>query len=183
MARTVVGFFDTREQAERAVEELVSSGFMRDNISVATGDLQNEVETPNIGPLHGAGGDTEAGRDAAIGGMAGLVAGAVVASLPGIGPLLAVGPLAAAIGGLGIGAAAGGLIGWLVDRGVTEEEAQYYEEGLRRGGVVVSIDAPEEAAGNASDILKHAGAVDVLKRAAEWRREGWRPGPRVRRAG
>ncbi len=183
MARTVVGFFDTRGASERAVEELSRAGFMRENISVVAGDLRNEAETPNIGPLHGTGGDTEAGRDAAIGGMAGLVAGAVAASLPGIGPLLAVGPLAAAIGGMGIGAAAGGLIGWLVDRGVSEEEAQYYEEGLRRGGVVVSVDAPEEAAGNASDILKHAGAVDVLKRAAEWRRGGWRPGRQARRAG
>ena len=183
MAKTVVGFFDTREHAERAVEDLARAGFMRENISVVTGDARNEAETPNIGPLHGTGGDTEAGRDAAIGGMAGLLAGVVAASLPGIGPLLAVGPLAAAIGGLSIGAAAGGLIGWLMDRGVSEEEAQYYEEGLRRGGVVVSLDAPEEAAGNASDILKHAGAVDVLKRAAEWRREGWRPAGRVRRAG
>lgn len=183
MAKTVVGFFDTRDQAERAVESLVQAGFVRENISVATGDLRSEVETPNIGPLHGTGGDSQAGRDAAIGGLAGLVAGAVAASIPGIGPLLAVGPLAAAVGGLGIGAAAGGLIGWLVDRGVSEEEAQYYEEGLRRGGVVVSVDAADDTAANASGILKHNGAVDVLKRAAEWRREGWSPRGRVRRAG
>lgn len=71
----------------------------------------------------GRSGGAEAWRDAAIGGLAGLAAGGVAASLPGIGPLLAVGPPAAAIGGLVIGAAAGGLMGWMMDRTASGDEA------------------------------------------------------------
>jgi len=182
-AKTVIGLFDSMADAERGASALVDEGFPREEISIIAGDRRTEEETPKVGPLHEVGGHTEAGRDAAIGGMAGLVAGIVALAIPGVGPLLAIGPLAGAIGGLGIGAAAGGLIGALKDKGVSEEEAEFYEEGLRRGGAVVAVQVPDDRERDAKTALKEAGAADIVKRAEEWRAAGWTPAPRVRRAG
>jgi hypothetical protein len=182
-AKTVVGLFDSRADAEQGVSALEGEGFARENISIVAGDRRTEADTPAIGPVHEVGADTEAGRDAAIGGIAGFVVGIVALAIPGLGPLIAAGPLAAAIGGLGIGAATGGLIGVLKDHGVSEEEAEFYEEGLRRGGAVVTVRAPEDRADDATKALKRAGAADILKRAEEWRVAGWTPSHRVRRAG
>lgn len=182
-AKTVVGLFDSRADAEKGVSALDAEGFARENISIVAGDPRTMEETPAIGPVHDVGADTEAGTDAAIGGIAGFVAGIVALAIPGLGPLIAAGPLAAAIGGLGIGAATGGLIGALKDHGVSEDEAEYYEEGLRRGGAIVTARVPEDRAGDATKALERAGAADILKRAEEWRAAGWTPSPRVRRAG
>jgi hypothetical protein len=181
--KTVVGLFDSSEPAQQAADALVAHGFPRQEVSIITGDKRAQQETPNIGPVHGVGADTEAGRDAAIGGLAGVVAGLAALAIPGIGPLLAVGPLAGALGGLGIGAAVGGLVGVLKDYGVSEQEAQYYEEGLRRGGALVAVRTTDDRASDASKILDRAGAADILQRTEEWRAEGWTPGPRARRAG
>jgi hypothetical protein len=182
-AKTVIGLFDSRAEAEQGVSALIREGFAREELSIVAGDPRTMVETPAVGPVHGVGADTEAGSDAAIGAIAGFVVGVVALAIPGLGPLIAAGPMAAGIGGLGIGAAAGGLIGVLKDHGVSEDEAEYYEEGLRRGGAIVTARVPEDRAGEAARALDRAGAADILKRAEEWRAAGWTPSPRVRRAG
>ena len=89
------------------------------------------------------------------------MAGVVALAISGIGPMIAAGPIAAALGGLGIGTAAGGVIGLLRDHGITEEEAEYYAEGLRRGGAVVAVHARGDRAGDASGVLNQNGAADV----------------------
>jgi len=100
-----------------------------------------------------------------LGGLAGLLVGLGALTIPGIGPVLAAGPLAAALGttlaGAGIGAAAGGLVGALVGIGVPEEEAEYYAEGVRRGGVLVSVHASDATADDATSALRSSGALDV----------------------
>jgi uncharacterized membrane protein len=181
-SKTVVGMFDSREAAERGVSALLAQAYRREEIGMVVGDARTITETPAVGPIHSVGADTEAGRDAAIGGMAGFVAGLVALAIPGIGPLLAVGPLAGALAGAGVGAATGGLIGALKDYGVSEQEAEYYQEGLRRGGAIVTVTADEDRADAAAQALKDAGAADILKRAEEWRAEGWTPRERVRHA-
>jgi len=90
-----------------------------------------------------------------------------------IGPILAAGPIAAALTGAGIGAAAGGLIGALTESGVPEEDAKYYAEGVRRGDVLVTVRAGRELSSTISDILDRHNAVDVDDRVQNWRSRGW----------
>jgi uncharacterized protein (TIGR02271 family) len=96
-------------------------------------------------------------------------------AIPGFGPVIAAGPIAAALTGAGIGAAAGGLIGGLKNAGVSDEDAEYYAEGVRRGGVLLTARTSDTLAHNAIDILDSAGAIDVDERASEWRTSGWSP--------
>jgi len=187
--RTIIGFFDHKSQADDALAALEQAGFARSDISVLAHDPRAETETPAVGPVHSVGADTEAGRDAAIGGIAGTVAGLVLAVIPGIGPLAAVGPITGAIGGLGIGAAAGAVIGAFKDMGVSEEDAEYYAEGIRRGGTMVSVRCQDAEAGRVESIMQDYGALDIQERARQWRETGWtgydpdaEPYPRVRRA-
>lgn len=179
MDRTVVALFDDMTTAERAVQELVSNGFNRDQISLVASDRvhtdSGEVstgstmaETPADGAAAGA------GIGAVLGGLAGLLVGIGALAIPGIGPIIAAGPLAAALAGAGLGAATGGVIGALVDAGVPEEEAQYYAEGVRRGGILVTLRADEGSMSRAMAILNRYSPVDINQRVASWRESGWR---------
>ena len=163
MARTteaIAGFFRTREQGEAAREALVSAGFANDQIGFVAGDTRGHT-MPKIGPLESTGAESEAAQDAFVGGVVGLAAGMVAVIVPGIGPLLAAGPLAGAIGGLGVGAAAGGVIGLLKDHGISEEEAEFYAEGVKRGGALVTVQrVSDEQASKAKEIFERHGAID-----------------------
>jgi hypothetical protein len=68
---------------------------------------------------------------------------------------------------------AGGLIGVLTDLGVSEEDAQYYAESVRRGGALVTLRADETRAERAADIMRQHGAVDIERRVETWRQSGW----------
>ncbi len=91
------------------------------------------------------------------GGLAGLALGAGALAVPGIGPLLAAGPLAAAL----TGAATGGLAGGLIDWGVPESVGREYETHVRQGGVLAVIRVSEKKADEAARILRENGARDV----------------------
>jgi hypothetical protein len=171
MARTITAFFRSRAEAEAALNRLLAEGFDRNEVSFVAGDTSGH-ETPSVGPVLDAGGEVEAGRDAWVGGAVGLMAGAIAAVLPGIGALIAIGPLAGAIGGAAIGTATGGIIGLLKEHGVPEEEAQFYAEGVRRGGALVTVHGvSEEREDQASKILKDSGAVGSEELLEEWKRD------------
>lgn len=82
-----------------------------------------------------------------VGGAIGTAVGATLAAVAAIGTSLAIpglglivaGPIAAALAGGGAGAVTGGLLGWLIGLGITESNAQAYEEALREGGVVLGV--------------------------------------------
>ena len=182
MARTIVGLFDTFAQAQQAVQDLTSSGVRRDDISIIASDSRGEYARE-------LGGESKAGEGAVggaigggvLGGVLGLLVGIGALAIPGIGPVIAAGPLAAALGaagasagaGAGIGAASGGLIGALVGAGIPEEEAHVYAEGVRRGGALVSVTTDDMSAGAVQASLRSHGAVDIRSRGEEWRRSGW----------
>lgn len=116
----------------------------------------------------------DAGIGAAIGGVGGLLLSAAGAlTIPVIGPILAAGPIVAALTGAGIGAAAGGLIGALTESGIPEEDARYFAEGVRRGDVLVTVKTNHEHADRARDILDDNGAADIDDRVSGWRSRGW----------
>lgn len=177
MAKTVIGLFDNRTGAQSTVQELLSSGFTRDAISVMSKKLEaqdSEVEyVEEDGQEQIEDMAKGAGKGAAIGGAAGLLLGLSALAIPGIGLVLAAGPLAALIAGAGIGATTGGLISGLTRLGLNEQDADTYAEGIRRGGTLISVQAADETADRAIGIMKNHGAIEINKRAAEWSQEGW----------
>jgi uncharacterized membrane protein len=86
--------------------------------------------------------------------------------------LIAAGPLAGALGGLAVGAAAGGLIGLLRDHGISKEEAEFYAAGVKRGGSLVLVHGvPDDRTAGARKILDDHGAIEVEKLADEYSRK------------
>lgn len=174
--KTVVGLFDDMTDAQRAVSDLEHAGVMRKDINIIAGNETGRYNqyTEAEGDKSAAKGAAKgAGAGAAIGGGLGLVAGLTALAIPGFGPIIAAGPIAAALTGAGIGAAAGGLIGGLTNAGVPHEHAEYYAEGVRRGGVLVTVRVDESRADRVADIMDDAGARDVEEKSREWRAGGW----------
>jgi len=174
--KTVVGLFDDFASAKNAAERLESAGIRRDDISVIAGNESGKYKDYGSGTGEiGKGVAGGAGAGAAIGGGLGLLAGVTALAIPGFGPIIAAGPIAAALTGAGLGAAAGGLIGGLTNAGISEEDAEYYAEGVKRGGVLVTVRTTDELSHRASEILDNAGARDVDEKSKEWRSAGWTP--------
>ncbi len=170
MAKAIAGFFHSRTDGEAARTALLSSGFSPDEVNYVARDTR-DLETPAVGPVEDVGAESDAARDAWIGGAIGLAAGMIAVALPGIGALIAAGPIAGAIGGLAVGTAAGGIVGFLKEKGVSEEEARFYAEGVAKGGALVVVHGvPDDRASEARKILDKAGAIEVEKLADEPRR-------------
>jgi hypothetical protein len=125
MMETVVGLFETREQTRRAVEALKAAGFRAEDMSIA---MRNPGEAAEVAGEAGVGTGAAAGAvgGGLLGGLGGLLVGVGALAIPGIGPIVAAGPLAAALAGAGLGAATGGLLGALVGAGIPEEEARHW---------------------------------------------------------
>jgi hypothetical protein len=178
--KTVVGLFENYTDADRAVSELNTRGFNRNEISVAARDsaLRDRVvgtagQERAVAESAGAG----AVGGAVVGGLGGLLVGLGALAIPGVGPVIAAGTLATALGstaaGAGIGAAAGGLIGALVGLGIPEDDAHFYAEGVKRGGVLVTVQASDDRATEALNIMRKARAVDVDTQRQTWTESGW----------
>jgi hypothetical protein len=181
--RTVVGLYDQFEEAQQAAQSLVNAGFDRESISVVMRDSHGEYARHIPGGPVGddmqktdtiAGGAAAgAGIGAAMGGLAGLLVGLGALAIPGIGPVIAAGPLAAALAGAGIGAAAGGLLGALTGLGIPEEHAQVYMEGVKRGGTLVLASVQDDMADPAVDILNRYNPVNIEERRRSWTDTNW----------
>jgi hypothetical protein len=164
MTRTITRSYDGREDAETAVGRLEAAGVASEEISLIShrpGTLeQDATEGAEIG--------------GAVGGGAGLLAGLAALSVPGIGPVLAAGWLLGSTAvGAAAGAAAGSLIGALTGTGLSDEDAHYYAETVRRGGAIVSVRTVDSHAAVIEKILDRAGPIDAAARRAEYERDGW----------
>jgi hypothetical protein len=169
MTKTIAGFFRTRIEGETAYDKLLASGLDRDQVSFVAGDTRGH-QMPKIGPIEGTGAESEMPQDVAIGSALGLAAGLVLLVIPGVGPFLAAGPLAAALGGAIAGAGAGGIIGVLRDNGVSEEEAAFYEQGVKRGGSLVTVrGVTEEGEKKARKIMQKSGSIESEELVAQTR--------------
>lgn len=159
----VFGIYATPMQAELAVDRLIHAGFSNDSISVLLPDDKSSREFAHEkstkAPEGTATGVTAGG---VIGGALGLLAGIGALAIPGVGPLIAAGPIMGALAGLGAGGAVGGIIGALVGMGIPEYEAKRYEGRLKEGGVLLSAhcDTSEQVT-LAKTVLKETGAEDI----------------------
>jgi hypothetical protein len=164
MAKTVIGLVGRADEAQKAIDELLKSGFDRKDIGVISSDLLREAGAAMAGATKGM----------TLGGLAGALLAATAFIIPGIGPVVAAGPGLALMAGTAAGAIAGGLIGAMTERGVPEDDAHFYAEGVRRGGTLITVNAKtDELAARAVDVLKRHGARDVDERSAEWKQQGW----------
>lgn len=181
MSYTVIGVFHTPAEAEQAVADLLDKSIPRSNISViAPGEHVEHIKLPGSNVEHAEDMAIGAVGGGLVGGLLGALVGMVVVAIPGIGPVLAVGPLAAAIGstgvsmavGAGAGAVGGGVLGALTWAGITPHEAQVYEEFVRRGGTLVVVQATRKNRELVTEILHRDGAASASELEEEWRREG-----------
>jgi hypothetical protein len=156
--RVTVGLFATRAAADHAIAELKRAGYRDDQIGLVGKNADGKTVKTN-----GAG-QTHAGEGAAIGaaagaGVAGLASlGMSFGVIPVIGPILAVGPLAAALISAVSGAAAAGVAGALVGWGIPEEDARYYEGEVKAGRYLVTVESDEDE--NTRDLLTRHGGYD-----------------------
>jgi uncharacterized protein (TIGR02271 family) len=154
----VVGLFHERRQAELAIRELKQEGFTDDQIGVLMQDRESQQQLADTtGTKVSEAATTGAIGGGVAGGVLGLLAGVGALAIPGVGPIIAGGALASTLAGAGIGAAAGGLIGALVGMGIPEDDAAYFEEGVRAGGILVTVDAGSRIQ-EAREILRSRGA-------------------------
>jgi uncharacterized protein (TIGR02271 family) len=170
MSKTVVGLMDNRARAEAAIRGLMHEcRCEHEDIGLVVRDARpGGYDDIASGALKGG------GTGAMVGGIAGLVAGAAALSIPGLGPMIAAGPIASALVGAGVGAAAGGIIGALTHAGVPEDDAHFYAEGVRRGGALVTVRAPsDDVAACAAGVLNRYVSADMEERAGAWKNEGW----------
>ena len=163
---TVVGVFEDTAGARGAIDALKGAGFTGEHISVLAPDRE---ETRAVAEETG----TRAGEDAAkgavaggvLGGLGGWLVGIGALAIPGVGPFLAAGAFATALGGAAIGAGVGAIAGALVGMGVPQEHAEYYEGEVKSGRTLVTVSA-DGRYDEAQRILRECGAYDVESRGA-----------------
>ncbi len=187
MDRMVFGIFPARDNAEMAITHLEDNGFKAKDISIVMRDQGEAREIASDTGTNVVGGAVSgAVTGGVLGGLAGLLIGVGAITIPGLGALLIGGPLAAALGltgaaattasGAATGALAGGLLGALMGLGLPEQDARYYEDRIKAGGILVIVptfDMEEEEEArrimedNGADQVKSVDAPQVQRRETE----------------
>lgn len=140
--RHVVGTYDSDREAIAAIENLKHLGFSADDISIISKDRHETDHVVEQTDTHAAeGAATGAATGGLIGGFGGILTGIGALAIPGVGPIIAAGPIVAGITGAVAGAGAGGLAGALIGMGIPEEEANRYNEHFEHGKILVLIDS------------------------------------------
>lgn len=150
-------------QALQIVDSLISSGFSSNDISILYPDKdsthQFSHEKNTKAPEGTVAGVSTGG---VLGGAFGLLVGLGALAIPGVGPLIAAGPLLAALSGAAAGAAVGGVAGGLIGLGIPELEAKRFENRIAEGNFLISIHAIDgDEVDRAKEILKNANAEDI----------------------
>jgi hypothetical protein len=168
--KVVAGLFDTQDRASNAIRDLQSFGTDPGRVSVIARDKERAREVADeTGAEVATGAATGAGVGGILGAAAGWLVGIGALAIPGIGPIVAAGPIAAALGvagttaaaGAGIGVVAGGLIGALTGWGFSEAEAKAYQDGIERGDILLAVEVRDDDTDRVEDIFKRHGADHV----------------------
>ncbi|MFW6238690.1 MAG: general stress protein [Halanaerobiales bacterium] len=159
---TVIGVFDNQSQAEKAVNKIREAGITEDKISIVAkrdniegaDEQQNQGNDATLTDQNLSGGTTTGG---VLGGLAGILGGAGALAIPGVGPILAAGPIAAGL----TGAVAGGIAGGLIDMGIPEERGQHYEQQVKQGKILATVEAEQNKIEDVTNFMRKNGASDV----------------------
>ena len=161
--KSVYAIATSEVQANRAVDNLTRAGFSTNDISVLFPDKGTSHEfshEKNTKAPEGAVGGAATGG--VIGGTLGLLVGIGALAIPGVGPLIAAGPLLAALSGAAAGATVGGIAGGLIGLGIPEIEAKRYENRISEGNILISVHAEtRDEVSRAKKILNEVGAEDI----------------------
>jgi len=158
---TVVGVFNDRDEARDAIAALKDAGFSAEDISILTPDKRETADLAEETGTHaGSGAATGAVAGGILGGLGGWLVGIGALAIPGVGPFIAAGAFATALGGAAIGAGVGAVAGALVGMGVPEEEAKYYEGEVKSGRTLVTVRAGGRYT-EARELLQRYGAYDI----------------------
>lgn len=147
--KALVGLFNTEREAINVVNRLKEIGYQEDEITVVAKDkdkmehLDDTMDTNTKTEGDGSAVGTGAVIGGALGGIAAALPALGLLAIPGIGPLLAAGPIAAIVGGVVAGGVAGGLVGGLVELGVSEEDAKKYEHQIEQGKILILVENKE----------------------------------------
>ena len=165
----VFGIYLSPAAAERAVGLLMAEGFASSSISVLLPDADTTrafAHEMNTKAPEGA--TTGVTGGAVVGGAFGLLASIGALAIPGIGPLIAAGPLMATLAGVGVGGTLGGIVGALVGMGIPEYEAKRFEGAVKDGGVLLSAHCDtSEQVDAAKALLESSGATDIASSSEE----------------
>jgi hypothetical protein len=181
MTTTISRLYNSNAEARAAVRDLEAAGVDHGDISILASNADNWYDGKNKTypdrDLDGKddraeGARTGAGIGAAAGGAAGLLAGLGLLAIPGVGPVVAAGWLVATLTGAAAGGATGGVVGALTQTGLSDDDAQVYAEGLRRGGAVVSARVEDTDAARLQSIMDKS-SVRIADRGAAYRKAGW----------
>jgi hypothetical protein len=163
MAKAVFCIAKSEEQAVRIVNQLKEAGFSNNDVSML---LPDRVGSRDLGHEQHSKAPEGAAAGAVAGGVAVGVLGWLVGigslAIPGVGPLIAAGPILAALSGAAAGGAVGGVTGGLIGAGVPEYEAKQYEGKLKNGNILIAVhaeDSKERAA--AKEIFERTKADDI----------------------
>jgi hypothetical protein len=164
MSKTsVLAIVHSSTQAEVIVDRLRAAGFAGTDISVLFPDKRSNKDFAHEKHTKAPEGATAgAGAGGVIGGALGWLAGIGMLAIPGVGPLIAAGPIMAALSGAAVGGLVGGITGALIGLGVPEFEAKRYEGKIREGNILISVHTEKhEEVGRAKDIFTEGGATDI----------------------
>jgi len=179
--QTLVALYHNFADAQNAVDELVRSGVDRTKISLvannATGEYNDYVNS-SYEDEDAVTAEQGAAFGAASGGIIGALAGLGALAIPGIGPVIAAGPLIAALtgGAVGIlaGAPTGGLVAGLMRTHYMDaEDAEIYAEGVRRGETLLTVQVDDSSVSRTRDMLNKYNPTDVHNEVSTWRQAGW----------
>ena len=180
MTVTISRLYDTYADAQAAVRGLEAAGVPHSDISIVANNSDSWFSTDKKVDRDRDGVDDRAegagkgaGIGAGVGGAAGLLAGLGLLAIPGLGPVVAAGWLAATAVGAAAGAATGGIVGALTEAGISKDDAHVYAEGVRRGGTLVSARVPEANRAQLDAVLNKS-AVNLNERSLAWRKSGWK---------
>lgn len=159
----VFGIYPTYTSVEAGVHELKQAGFRNTDISVLFPENEGtKAFAHEKGSKLPEGATAGGSSGAVIGGTLGWLAGIGALAIPGLGPLIAAGPIVAALAGVGAGGIVGAVTGALIGLGIPEYEAKRYEGRVKRGGILLSVHTDgSDWATRAKEILEQTGAEEV----------------------
>ncbi|MEH7273125.1 general stress protein [Neobacillus vireti] len=164
--RTVVGVYETEQEAILAIEDLVKQGYNKQDICVVGQDLKNvnhiADQTGTVAEESAATGALAGGT---LGGLTGLLVGVGALAIPGAGPIIAAGPIASSLIGAIAGAGLGGLTGALIGIGIPDDEAEYYGNSVKEGKILVLV---KNRMSNDMDDMNSLAAANNSSMAQDW---------------
>jgi hypothetical protein len=160
--RAVIAVFPDLGAAERAVLKLTQEGFPVDRVSIVGKDMESELRVSGFVTTGDIAGPSAA-TGAWVGGLFGVLSGAAMLFIPGLGGLVVLGPLAAAAVGAAEGAVLGGAVGALLGHFVAKKHLPKYEELVRTGSYLLVVHGTEEEVVRAQQLLTDLGSSDVQR--------------------